>query len=129
MQAGLPEQPQKGGSSASRFLITSSFPHLGHGGGVLLSIFADWSMGFFSVLLIVSLPPICINKPCSRLLPAPLKVLPEIPILIKKIKKGIHKCLTIPCKPLFFPCFIWWAHEDLNLGLAGYEPEALPTEL
>ena len=23
----------------------------------------------------------------------------------------------------------WWAHQDLNLGPAGYEPEALPTEL
>lgn len=23
----------------------------------------------------------------------------------------------------------WWAHQDLNLGLAGYEPAALPTEL
>lgn len=26
-------------------------------------------------------------------------------------------------------CKIWWAHKDLNLGLAGYEPAALPTEL
>ena len=24
---------------------------------------------------------------------------------------------------------IWWAHEDSNLGPAGYEPVALPTEL
>ena len=24
---------------------------------------------------------------------------------------------------------IWWAHQDSNLGPAGYEPEALPTEL
>ena len=23
----------------------------------------------------------------------------------------------------------WWAHQDSNLGQAGYEPEALPTEL
>lgn len=23
----------------------------------------------------------------------------------------------------------WWAHQDLNLGRAGYEPAALPTEL
>lgn len=23
----------------------------------------------------------------------------------------------------------WWAHQDLNLGPAGYEPAALPTEL
>ena len=24
---------------------------------------------------------------------------------------------------------VWWAHQDSNLGPAGYEPEALPTEL
>ena len=23
----------------------------------------------------------------------------------------------------------WWAHQDSNLGPAGYEPVALPTEL
>ena len=24
---------------------------------------------------------------------------------------------------------LWWAHQDSNLGPAGYEPAALPTEL
>ena len=27
------------------------------------------------------------------------------------------------------PFKYWWAQQDSNLGPAGYEPEALPTEL
>lgn len=40
---------------------------------------------------------------------------------LKKEKAGSRKG-NLPFK-------YWWAHQDSNLGPAGYEPEALPTEL
>jgi hypothetical protein len=40
-----------------------------------------------------------------------------------------YKGRIIAIRPFVFPDDVWWAHQDSNLGQAGYEPAALTAEL
>lgn len=49
---------------------------------------------------------------------------------IEPAHQGLQPCaLPLSYPPKFLRKEGWWAHQDLNLGLTGYEPVALAAEL